>query len=577
MLAPARRRHLAVRTSTCIQSLLSPKLYFPGLGLRTASALTGTTASKHLLSSTCIHTTTAMTALITPRPSLHQTGNATSPPSVSTSLIPTTATTNTACTVSHQVSQLLLSQQESPTLLESHPTSSGSQSFLSLSSTSKHAPQQSRPHKPTVATTFSSIYQPVLQFIVPTTSLIGFFHRSDFHQLPNTSACTSGLPTSTGVSKRLLTGQVLSGSITALDAVTVSSSISRPYQLKSSLGSAYTIQSIKAPEYSTLVATAPVEISLPKIDSTRSRKSSIFDEFEKSATQLKKSFQFSLAATGKAKGSDAIIKNSVRGSSEYASIQVGEDAYFMRYDSIGVADGVGGWNEVPGANPALYSLKMMHYTHAEFEKYDDVSIVDDSIADYAAVSPKDILTRAYKQVNDDALRENILGSTTALIAVLRENELRVANVGDCGIMIVRAHHAIFRNEEQQHSFNFPYQLGTVSKDGPGDAQVFSIPVQEGDIVVIGSDGIFDNVFDDEIVEILGGHTHASRPELSDPQRMTDAILYRAREVAENTRFGSSPFQTRAIQEGFYYQGGKMDDMTVVVGIVRTSEDSPDRR
>nr|KAJ3418987.1 hypothetical protein HK105_007554 [Polyrhizophydium stewartii] len=275
-----------------------------------------------------------------------------------------------------------------------------------------------------------------------------------------------------------------------------------------------------------------------------------------------------LAAAGKAKGSDVVVKSPPPGQSEYASVQVGEDSYFMRPDSMGVADGVGGWSEVKGANAALYSLKMMHYAHSEFEKYDDLTIIDYTVDDYATVSPKDVLARAYQRVNEDAAREKLLGSTTALIVVLRDNELRVANLGDCGIMVVRGHEAIFRNEEQQHSFNFPYQLGTISKDSPADAQLFTIKVQEGDIVVLGTDGLFDNVFDEEIVDIIGVHTHASKPELSDPQRMTDALLFRAREVAEDNRSASSPFQTRAIQEGFYYQGGKMDDVTVLVGIIR---------
>ena len=37
------------------------------------------------------------------------------------------------------------------------------------------------------------------------------------------------------------------------------------------------------------------------------------------------------------------------------------------------------------------------------------------------------------------------------------------------------------------------------------------------------------------------------------------------EIAQDTRALSSPFQARAIQEGIYYQGGKMDDITLVTG------------
>jgi serine/threonine protein phosphatase PrpC len=62
-------------------------------------------------------------------------------------------------------------------------------------------------------------------------------------------------------------------------------------------------------------------------------------------------------------------------------------------------------------------------------------------------------------------------------------------------MVLRDGEPIFRSEEQQHSFNFPFQLGTGSKDTPADAQSFTVKIKEGDIVVMGSDGIFDNVFE----------------------------------------------------------------------------------
>lgn len=143
-------------------------------------------------------------------------------------------------------------------------------------------------------------------------------------------------------------------------------------------------------------------------------------------------------------------------------------------------------------------------------------------------------------------------------------------------MLIRGGEPIFRSEEQQHSFNYPYQLGTNSRDSPKDTQSFNIKVTEGDIVIIGSDGLFDNVFDEDIVDIVASKTKANILQ-SDPQQIADALLRRAREVSEDTRFASSPFQSRAIQEGFYYQGGKIDDITVICGIIRYNEDSPDRR
>jgi hypothetical protein len=139
-------------------------------------------------------------------------------------------------------------------------------------------------------------------------------------------------------------------------------------------------------------------------------------------------------------------------------------------------------------------------------------------------------------------------------------------------MVIRGQEAIFRSEEQQHSFNFPFQLGTGSRDLPKDAQVFAVKVKEGDIIIVGSDGLFDNVFDDEILDIVSGvvdkpSTGGDLSLRSQPKDITDALLRKAREVAEDSRTTSSPFQSRAIQEGLYYQGGKLDDCTVLAAIV----------
>ncbi|TPX42256.1 hypothetical protein CcCBS67573_g10524 [Chytriomyces confervae] len=168
-------------------------------------------------------------------------------------------------------------------------------------------------------------------------------------------------------------------------------------------------------------------------------------------------------------------------------------------------------------------------------------------------------------------------------------------------------------KEQQHSFNFPYQLGSDSKDTPEkDAGSWAVKVREGDVVLIGSDGIFDNLFDEDILDIVNSvvmgtpahpptHTHIheanhhdsnhhahnptpvavlpkSRILRTDPHAIASAILVRARDVAlDSGTTVVSPFQERAVKEGLYYQGGKMDDLTVVVGIVSVMEDSPDRR
>ncbi|KAF9574556.1 hypothetical protein EC968_006169 [Mortierella alpina] len=353
------------------------------------------------------------------------------------------------------------------------------------------------------------------------------------------------------------------------------------------------------------------------------------------------------------------------------------------------------------ANPALYSRKLMHYAFLELEKYDNIE--EEAFYDYFNVNPVQILQKSYDQSARDAKQEGLIGSSTACLAILRDDELRIANLGDCGVSIIRRNEFIFRTEEQQHSFNYPYQLGTGSTDSPTDAQVFTVKVESGDIVVMGTDGIFDNLFDEDILEevvrcVNGGvdpnqnqnpfgtgkpspttsgkgvgglwsgltskltstaisgksvaeeaapsstskdpeedsaeslaalfnnydEGSSSFSELSpiaaaaiaaaassalppsaslypsapftsrshsltsaaaaaylrkipEPSVISDALAKRAKNVSEDTRHHGSPFQSRAMQEGLYYQGGKQDDMSVLVAVIKIAEDSPDRR
>ncbi|KAJ3119699.1 hypothetical protein HK098_005220 [Nowakowskiella sp. JEL0407] len=301
----------------------------------------------------------------------------------------------------------------------------------------------------------------------------------------------------------------------------------------------------------------------------------IFEFFEKKTPRLPRHFRFSHGASALSKKGELPVDDG-----KYFSVQVGEDAYFAESDSLGVADGVGGWNQYRGANPALYSRKLMHYINSRIAKLSDYSSIDYSTdSTDSNLNLRKILKVSCQEVASD---HRLVGSTTILFAVLRDEDIHIANLGDCGLMLIRGgREIVFRTEEQQHSFNFPYQLGTGSSDSPLDAQVYKVKVKHGDIVVLGTDGFFDNVFDDEVLDIVRkvspNFGESDNISMDLPQRISDALLKRAREVAEDTRAPTSPFQARAIEEGLYYQGGKLDDITVVVGVIVSDEDSPDRR
>ena len=69
----------------------------------------------------------------------------------------------------------------------------------------------------------------------------------------------------------------------------------------------------------------------------------------------------------------------------------------------------------------------------------------------------------------------------------------MANLGDSGLMIMREGARIFRTKEQQHEFDLPYQLGTDAKVSAKDATFEQVLIKKGDIVIVASDGLWDNL------------------------------------------------------------------------------------
>ena len=255
-----------------------------------------------------------------------------------------------------------------------------------------------------------------------------------------------------------------------------------------------------------------------------------------------------------------------KGTEDPRIVGCGEDAYFVRPDAIAVADGVGGWAYVKNADAALYSRTLLGNIYKQLEEMEDIT--SDSFVEYEKALPEDLLEKAY----DETI--GILGSCTVCFAMLRRNQLRVANLGDCGAFVYRNGNCIFRTKEQQHSFNFPFQLGSKKLNSPVDAQIFSLKLLPNDVVILASDGLFDNLFDEKIIKII------KKNELKrgrvDPTQLSQELLNAARSVAESSN-ASCPFNSRALKEGLIYEGGKMDDISVAVGVVDISEDSPDRR
>eukprot|EP00437_Effrenium_voratum_P069409 CAMPEP_0181508664 /NCGR_PEP_ID=MMETSP1110-20121109/59885_1 /TAXON_ID=174948 /ORGANISM="Symbiodinium sp., Strain CCMP421" /LENGTH=482 /DNA_ID=CAMNT_0023638077 /DNA_START=18 /DNA_END=1463 /DNA_ORIENTATION=- len=280
----------------------------------------------------------------------------------------------------------------------------------------------------------------------------------------------------------------------------------------------------------------------------------------------------------------------------------GEDSLFVcpNGSAAGVADGVGEWQWRFGLDPRAFADELMF----------GVKTAGEHTRSQAGLLAE---ARARLMLSEGYQATSSFGSATALVAALDPNgegKLGVANLGDSGLRVLRwsesfvetpnAVHIAFRTLEQQHAFNCPFQLarlpepkdyealrekgmaslvraversGRTSQDLPSHADAYTFEVQEGDVVVLGTDGFFDNLHDSEVCQLAQVAMEAtfrnkekSAAAQIDPTRLAQAYAEAARVRSEDTA-ARTPFGDLARQAGLQHMGGKMDDISVVVAVV----------
>lgn len=173
------------------------------------------------------------------------------------------------------------------------------------------------------------------------------------------------------------------------------------------------------------------------------------------------------------------------------------------------------------------------------------------------------------------------GSSTMCVAVMRPSgKLQIANVGDCGVRIVRSGSIVFETAPQQHDFNLPYQLSHPrmfpQTDTADNADVYEPDVQKGDVIVMASDGLLDNIWEAELCRIIGSFQDqlpGGEFGVEQLKGLADTLAAVGHEHAGDSSF-RSPWSVAAGKQGgllgrlFASKGGKMDDITVLVASVQ---------
>ncbi|XBJ12192.1 hypothetical protein VPH35_016766 [Triticum aestivum] len=162
----------------------------------------------------------------------------------------------------------------------------------------------------------------------------------------------------------------------------------------------------------------------------------------------------------------------------------GEDAYFIEHNGwFGVADGVGQWS-FEGINAGLYARELM----------DGCKKVIAESEGGSELSPEQVLSKAAAEARSP-------GSSTVLVAHFDGQLLHVSNIGDSGFLVIRNGEVHAKSKPMVYGFNFPHQIEK-GVDPLTLVENYTIDIEEGDVIIAATDGLFDNVYEQEAAAMI---------------------------------------------------------------------------
>jgi protein phosphatase PTC7 len=149
----------------------------------------------------------------------------------------------------------------------------------------------------------------------------------------------------------------------------------------------------------------------------------------------------------------------------------------------------------------------------------------------------------------------------------RTGVLNSINLGDSGFILLRDNCRWHRSKIQQHRFNCPYQLTVIPQrvnlnfDMPSDGCVEQLSLLDGDLLVMATDGFWDNVYEHELT--------AKIEQLWNNKDDLEENLWNCGEalVEMACDFARDPKRESPWAHGKRWRGGKVDDTTVILATV----------
>lgn len=247
------------------------------------------------------------------------------------------------------------------------------------------------------------------------------------------------------------------------------------------------------------------------------------------------------------------------------------DAVLEGIDYVGIADGVSGVHHM-GLTPDALPWELLHAcgsglfaAAARGEPKGKGKSIDKWIID--------LIQEAF-----DSTEEH--GATTLLLAAIKGGNLVTACLGDSGILVLRPvclHpfrlQAIFKTEPGRYDARRPVQIQRLeghdiesAYEVIQSASIAATPVQPGDLLVLGTDGLFDNLSDREIQQVLERFC-AGCLGSNDELKLAAAALV---DVAiQNVKLGDEHADKGPWQRNGAVPANNADDTTALVAMIKT--------
>ena len=185
-----------------------------------------------------------------------------------------------------------------------------------------------------------------------------------------------------------------------------------------------------------------------------------------------------------------------------------DDAFFISKDTntSGVADGVSGWKKF-GIDPSAYSNEFLRQAKRFLESADHGK----------SCNPRQVLESAFELTRQP-------GSAVVCLAAIRGNVLQIASVGDSTCLLLRNREVLVRTSPQLHAGCRPYQLALQCGETPADCDTISYPARPGDIVILATDGITNNISERSLIEIISSIKYDSDSDSDEATAITAALV-----------------------------------------------------